>query len=125
MSGGLSLRAYERSSAPLCVGVKIGVMAKTLGTTVRALRYYESVGLLRPVRSARDRRYDATQCEKARLIVGLRRLGVPLGEIRQILDENAFGGDLDGAVSAVLVTLIAAKRAEAVEAENMLASLSA
>jgi len=67
--------------------MRIGQLADATGLTVRALRHYEAVGLLEPVArsEAGYRRYDANDAERLYAIVALRRLGLSLAEIREML----------------------------------------
>jgi len=54
---------------------------------VRALRYYDQLGLLSPARS-RDgrRRYGPADVRRRHQILALRGFGVPLAEIGRLLD---------------------------------------
>ena len=65
-----------------------GDLARATGNTVRTIRFYEEQGLLRPavVSEGGHRRYTAEDLEKLRLIADLRELGLPLSEIRAVLD---------------------------------------
>ena len=65
-----------------------GDLARATGNTVRTIRFYEEQGLLRPavVSEGGHRRYDEESLEKLRLIADLRELGLPLSEIRAVLD---------------------------------------
>lgn len=58
------------------------------GASIRALRHYDSIGLLRPtkVTEAGYRLYDEAAVEKLRLILVYRELGFSLDEIRTLLD---------------------------------------
>ena len=58
------------------------------GSSIRALRHYDSIGLLRPtkVTEAGYRLYDEAAVEKLRLILVYRELGFSLDEIRTLLD---------------------------------------
>lgn len=72
--------------------IKTGELAKRSGLTIRTLRYYDSIGLLKP--SARSdagyRLYGGEDIARLRHIQGLRDLGFPLADIRKMLDaENA------------------------------------
>ncbi|GEJ57431.1 MerR family transcriptional regulator [Anaeromyxobacter diazotrophicus] len=68
-----------------------GDLARATGNTVRTIRFYEEQGLLRPaeVSEGGHRRYTAQDLEKLRLIADLRELGLPLSEIRAVLDLRA------------------------------------
>ncbi len=65
-----------------------GDLARATGNTVRTIRFYEEQGLLRPavVSEGGHRRYTGEDLEKLRLIADLRELGLPLSEIRAVLD---------------------------------------
>ena len=65
-------------------------LAKALGLTPRAIRFYETKGLLIPQRAGSTRVY--TNKERARLILILRgkRLGFSLAEIQEFLDLYTF-----------------------------------
>lgn len=67
----------------------IGAMASASGLSVSALRFYDGAGILVP--SSVDpangyRRYAPSQLEDARLVARLRRVGLPLAEVRAVLD---------------------------------------
>ena len=68
-------------------GMRIGQLADALGTTTKTLRFYERIGLLRPaVRSdAGYRLYDRTAMDRARLVIGLRRLEFSIDELQELL----------------------------------------
>jgi PPM family protein phosphatase len=70
----------------------IGAFAKASRLSPKALRLYDELGLLRPARvdpTTGYRRYAPAQLEQARLVVWLRRLGMPLARIREL---NALDG---------------------------------
>ncbi len=71
----------------------IGELAKALGVTTKTLRHYEKVGLIPAAgRSANGyRTYSPLATERARLIVGLRGLDLPLEKIRALLDTDGDG----------------------------------
>jgi DNA-binding transcriptional MerR regulator len=72
--------------------------ARRLGVTVKALRLYEQRGLLTPVRtSAGWRAYGPDQIARLHQIVALKRLGLPLERIAELLDgrPGAFDRVLD------------------------------
>jgi DNA-binding transcriptional MerR regulator len=79
----------------------IGEFSKITGLTVKTLRFYHEQGLLNPSCVDEEtgyRYYDHAKVETARVIAHLRRLELPLEEIRTILASSAEDGDL----SAVL-----------------------
>lgn len=61
-------------------------LAEELGTTPRAVRFYETKGLIKPQRAGSTRIY--TRKDRARLLLILRgkRLGFSLAEIKEYLD---------------------------------------
>jgi len=64
-----------------------GVFAQASGLSRKALRLYDELGLLHPVRVDPEtlyRFYDPGQLEQARLVAWLRRLGMPLAVIRSV-----------------------------------------
>jgi DNA-binding transcriptional MerR regulator len=65
----------------------IGAFAKACRLSPKALRLYDELDLLRPARVDPDtgyRYYAVGQLEQAQLVAWLRRLGMPLAEIRQV-----------------------------------------
>ena len=71
-------------------GLRIGELAKLLGTTTKTLRFYEQVGLLKPVqRSASSYRlYDDRAVDTARFVIGLRHLQLTIHELQDLLTDD-------------------------------------
>ena len=71
---------------------KVGQLAKQTGLSVRALHYYDEIGLLSPSRrtGAGHRLYTATDVIRLQKIKSLRYLGFGLEEIRDCLDRPDF-----------------------------------
>src|SRR3954447_22661428 len=64
--------------------------AALTGVTVRALHHYDRLGLLRPRRTDSGYRlYGAQELERLEQIVALKFIGIPLKQIKAILDRNA------------------------------------
>ncbi|PZF86573.1 MerR family transcriptional regulator [Micromonospora endophytica] len=64
----------------------IGELARASGLTVSSLRFYDAAGVLVPARVdsvTGYRRYTDDQVAPARLVAGLRRIGMPVPEIAQ------------------------------------------
>ncbi len=60
------------------------------GVTVRTLHHYDRLGLLRPARSGSGYRvYRERDLERLEQIVALKFLGLPLGQIRELLGRDA------------------------------------
>jgi DNA-binding transcriptional MerR regulator len=71
--------------------LKVGELARRTGLTVRALHHYDSIGLLRP--SGRSdsgyRLYSRDDVARLHGIQTLRRMGLPLADVAQLLDGGA------------------------------------
>lgn len=65
--------------------LSIGDIAQKFGITLRALRFYQTKGLLAPARNGRARLFSAEDCERLALILQGRRLGFTLTEVRDML----------------------------------------
>jgi DNA-binding transcriptional MerR regulator len=71
--------------------ITIGAFAAATTLSVPALRHYDEIGLLKPALVDPDtgyRRYRPDQIDQARLICGLRGLGLPIDEIRGLLGRD-------------------------------------
>jgi peroxiredoxin/DNA-binding transcriptional MerR regulator len=72
--------------------MRIGELARRAGVTTKAVRYYESLGLLTPHRLANGYRdYDEDDARLAKEIRDLRELGIPVERTRPFLDCLAAG----------------------------------
>lgn len=67
-------------------------LAKRSGVTGRTLRYYDSIGLLRPVRADRNgqRYYDDAARLRLQQILFYRELAFPLEDIKAMIDHPKF-----------------------------------
>lgn len=67
--------------------VRVGQLARRTGLSVRALRYYDEIGLLSPSRRGETgyRLYGEPEIARLQQIASLRQLGFALDEIREIL----------------------------------------
>ncbi len=72
--------------------LKIGEIAARAGVTVRTLRHYDEIGLLKPSHrsGAGYRLYLRADLERLTGIVALRATGLSLAEIRAVLDDSSF-----------------------------------
>ena len=68
------------------VTFSISDLAKEFALTTRAIRFYEDERLIAPTRSGRTRVYGPRERTRLKLILRGKRLGLSLGEIREILD---------------------------------------
>ncbi|GHC66505.1 MerR family transcriptional regulator [Limoniibacter endophyticus] len=75
--------------------IRIGELSKQFNVTLRALRFYETKGLLSPQRDGATRLYTSKDASKLALILMGRRIGFSLREVKQILemyDPNGTNG---------------------------------
>ncbi|HNX45516.1 MAG TPA: MerR family transcriptional regulator [Anaerolineaceae bacterium] len=69
--------------------LKIGEFSKSTGMTIKALRHYENLGLIRPYwvdKYTGYRYYDETQVERLRKVIHLKGLGFTLRQVGRLLD---------------------------------------
>ena len=96
----------------------IGEVARQTGLTLRALRFYEARGLVRPLRTAGGRRvYGAGVLARLHAVVALKRAGFSLARIADLLGGRRV--DLARLLAAQLAEIAAQARALA-EAEARL-----
>ncbi len=71
-------------------GIRIGVLARQLGTTPKTLRFYEQIGLLGPAQRSESayRLYDDKAVATARLVIGLRHLELTIPELQLLLQDD-------------------------------------
>ena len=71
-----------------CMFLKVGELARRSGVTVRALHHYDSVGLLCPSGRSESgyRLYSRDDVARLHGIQTLRRMGLSLGDVAQLLD---------------------------------------
>ncbi|MBN6033806.1 MerR family transcriptional regulator [Amycolatopsis sp. 195334CR] len=77
----------------------IGEFARLGRVSVRMLRHYDSIGLLRPVRvdeASGYRYYDAAQLRDLNRVVALKELGFTLEQVREIIEEKLNPEELRG-----------------------------
>ncbi len=78
---------------------KIGEFSALIRVSVKTLRYYDELGLLRPVRIDPEsgyRFYSATQLPRLHRILALRDLGFPLDRVSQALNGGVCADALRG-----------------------------
>jgi len=77
----------------------IGAVARLGGVSVRTLRYYDEIGLLRPMWTDPNtgyRWYEPDQLHRLHRIVAMRDLGVRLVDIGRLLDDDLSVDELRG-----------------------------
>lgn len=83
----------------------IGAVARASGLSVSALRFYDGAGVLAPAHvdpRTGYRRYTSDQVAVARLVAALRRVGMPLSRIRQVLAHRHDPAAVDALLDAHL-----------------------
>lgn len=71
-------------------GIRIGELARLLGTTTKTLRFYEQIGLLGPTQRSESayRLYGSEAVVTARLVIGLRHLDLTIPELQAVLRDD-------------------------------------
>lgn len=88
------MSATERTPAPSTTptSLSIGELAERTGVPTSALRYYDELGLVRPVaRAAGRRRYAASAVRDVRVVLFFREIGFSLAEIGRFLAGQRQG----------------------------------
>jgi len=98
-----------------------GEVAQELGLTLRALRFYETKGLVWPKRQLRSRLYSNEDIERLRLVVKLKGFALSILEIKQLLKNP--GNGLYGLSEGVCAELVERGQAQKLAAEAALREL--
>ena len=84
---------------PMATYRSMAEVSQQFGLTARAIRHYESLGLISTVRDRQNyRRFDSRARTRLQLIADFRRAGLSLEDIREILDNR---DDATGVVAHV------------------------
>lgn len=83
--------------------VTIGELAKRHNCTLRALRFYEQKGLLKPRRDGTVRYYGPAEQRAMEIIKPLLDAGVPIKDCKAIRAMREDGRELDGRTRALNV----------------------
>jgi DNA-binding transcriptional MerR regulator len=102
----------------------IGELAREFDVTPRAIRFYESEGLLSPARQGQRRIYTPRDRTRLKLTLRGKRLGLTLSEIREIVDMYDTGRDERPQLEKFLAVLEAHKRQLMQQREDIEAQLS-
>lgn len=109
----------------------IGRLARESGLTVSALRFYDGAGVLVPAHvdpHSSYRWYSGDQVLVARLVARLRRVGMPLADIRRVVEHREYPAVVDAVLEAHLTRLedgLADARRELLSARSLLAQENA
>lgn len=79
----------------------IGELAKQTGVDPKTIRFYERAELLSPPRHGKFRTYLASDVRRLRNVLKLRKLGVPIAQIRDILNQTGDCSDVLDSGTAV------------------------
>ncbi len=72
----------------------IGELAKRTGVDPKTIRFYERAELLSPPRHGRFRTYLASDVRRLGNVLTLRKLGVPIAQIRELLNLAGDRADI-------------------------------
>jgi MerR family copper efflux transcriptional regulator len=110
------LEEQAKSMSKPSPGMTIGIAARKSGCAVSQIRYYEEIGLLRPIdRAANGRRfYGWPDIVRLQLLRKLRSFGLGLEQVRELVKAievpNPHCGQTRTVISAHIQTLQARKR---------------
>ncbi len=102
----------------------IGELAGEFDVTPRAIRFYESEGLLAPRRDGQRRIYTARDRTRLKLTLRGKRLGLTLSEIRDLIDMYEPGRDERPQLERFLAVLQRHKAALERQSEDIEAQLA-
>ncbi|MDF2716068.1 MAG: transcriptional regulator, MerR family [Paenibacillus sp.] len=70
--------------------ISIGQLSSSIGVSIRTIRYYEEVDILKPAKTTESnyRYYGRDEIEKLQLILFLKNLGFSLQTIKAVLTED-------------------------------------
>jgi len=104
----------------------IGEMASEFGVSLRALRFYEDRGLIRPRRSGARRLYGEAERRRLRTILRGKKFGFTLREIAELIASDSGEADLeDGLRAEKIVDQIVRLERRREEIEAMIVRLRA
>jgi DNA-binding transcriptional MerR regulator len=102
----------------------IGELAAEFDVTPRAIRFYESEGLLAPRREGQRRIYTSRDRTRLKLTLRGKRLGLTLSEIRDLIDMYEPGRDERPQLERFLAVLQAHRSALERQREDVEAQLA-
>ncbi|WP_205850153.1 MerR family transcriptional regulator [Nakamurella flava] len=107
-------------------GLSVAEMAAVTGLTAHTLRWYERVGLIRPIArtSGGRRRYDEQDVGWVAFLLRLRETGMPVAQMREYADLRAQGPATTRARLAVLERHQAALREQIARLQSHDAALA-
>lgn len=107
------------------MGISIGEAAEKSGLPAKTIRYYEEIGLVRPMRSANGyRAFGERQLEALTFLAQARSLGFSIEECRELLMLQANEGRASADVKRLTVAHLAQIDAKIAELQAMRRTLS-
>lgn len=104
----------------------IADLAERLGTTPRALRHYEDLGLIGSTRTIRNTRaYDPATVADLEIITLLRQVDVPIAAIREIMSHDPASAARATAMRQALSATLAEKERAVTRVATLLQALEA
>ena len=91
---------HDNAISPSASFLFIGELAKETGTDPKTIRFYERAELISPPRHGRFRTYLASDVQRLKNVLTLRRIGLPIAQIRQLLGMISEGADVMTAPAA-------------------------
>jgi DNA-binding transcriptional MerR regulator len=129
MLGNNLARAVQPHSSETTPGElwTIGDMARRYGLSLRALRFYEDRGLIRPLRHGTARLYDSRCRARLEKVLKAKRLGFTLGRIYQMMPRiEAEDSDIEQALApSEIAAQIASLERQKSELDGAIAALRA
>lgn len=102
----------------------IGELAREFDVTPRAIRFYETEGLLAPRRDGQRRIYTPRDRTRLKLTLRGKRLGLTLSEIRDLIDMYEPGRDERAQLERFLAVLASHKASLERQREDVAAQLA-
>jgi DNA-binding transcriptional MerR regulator len=99
-----SQQKWSEDTSPQDGFMFIGELAKLTGCDPKTIRFYERVELISPPRHGRFRTYLVSDVKRLQNILSLRKLGVPIAQIKEIFE--LVGGDTDVLTSDTAVEML-------------------
>lgn len=116
--------ALEGDSRSAPVSYTITELAQEFEITPRAIRFYEDLGLLQPRREGRHRIYSHRDRTRLKLTLRGKRLGLPLQDIKQLVDMYETGTDTRPQLEAFIQVLQAHRRQLAQQLDDIRVTLA-
>ena len=105
--------------------MNIGEVAAKSGLNPKTIRYYESRGLLHPLRSTNGyRSYRPSDAKRLRLLAQARKLGLSLSDCETLLEMADSGDEKPGTIEHLLKSHLDTLEQEYLELERKITAVS-